>query len=53
MVLDGISYSAFIQYCRIILSRYSRTLLLSVFFRASTEYFYLFGASTGVPMFPF
>ena len=31
MILDGVSYFAFIQYCRVILSRYSRTLLLSVF----------------------
>ena len=52
MILDGVSYSAFIQYCRVILSRYSRTLLLLVFSRASTEYFCL-GASIGAPVFPF
>ena len=41
MTLDGVSYSAIIQYCRVMLSRHSRTLLLSVFSRASTEYFCL------------
>ena len=54
MILDGVSYSAFTQYCRVILSRYSRTLLLSVFSRASTvwpstEYFCL-QASIDVPL---
>ena len=29
--MELITYSAFIQYCRVILSRYSRTLLLLVF----------------------
>ena len=52
MIRDGVSYSAFIQYCRVILSRYSRTLLLPVFSRASTEYFCLW-ASIGGPVFPF
>ena len=49
MILDGVSYSAFIQYCRVILSRYGRTLVLPVFSRASTEYFCLW-ASIGAPV---
>ena len=52
MILDGVSYTAFIQYCGVILSRYSRTLLLSVFSRASTDYFCLW-ASIDAPVFPF
>ena len=52
MILDGVSYSAFIQYCGVVLSRYSRTLLLSVFPRSSTEYFCLW-VSIGAPVFPF
>ena len=52
IIIDEVSYSTFLQYCRVILSRYSRTLLLAVFSRAITEYFCLW-ASIGATVFPF